>query len=199
MTNKWFINNYDRMMEPVEKKSFGKIRAELLKMAHGNVLEVGCGTGLNFKYYEDVTVTAIEPKESFRKTAAERASHANVPIVVYEGNAEKLDFPDHSFDTIVGTLVFCSIADPIKAIREIIRVCKPNGKVLLFEHVRHDNKMIATLQGIATPLWKRMCDGCHLNRDTAQLLQQEGIEIIQIKPHRSKIMITIEARNSFVK
>ncbi|WLD94600.1 class I SAM-dependent methyltransferase [Alkalihalobacillus sp. AL-G] len=195
MTSKWFVKNYDRMMEPVERNRFGRIRAGLLNNAKGNVLEIGCGTGFNFQYYRDVSVTAIEPNNYFRKIASERASQASIPIDVLPGDAEELDFSDNAFDTIVGTLVFCSIPNPQKAIREIMRVCKPNGRILLFEHVRHDNRVIAALQDLATPAWKRVCDGCHLNRNTLALLKKEGIKIKRVKTHSSKIMITIDANN----
>jgi ubiquinone/menaquinone biosynthesis C-methylase UbiE len=182
-------------MNPLENKRFKDIRSELINSAKGKVLEIGCGTGINFDFYKDVCVTAIEPNPVLRKTSYERASTAQIPIHVIEGNAEQLPFSDNSFDTVVGTLILCTIPNPTKAIREIIRVCKPSGTILLFEHVRHENKILGALQDLLTPIWKRVCDGCHLNRDTIKLLSQEELEIIRIKTHLKNIFITVEARN----
>ncbi len=181
-------------MKPLETKRFIDIRSELINKAKGEVLEIGCGTGINFSFYKDVTVTAIEPNPVLRKTSYERASEAKTPIDVIEGNAEQLSFSDHSFDTVVGTLVLCTIPNPVKAIREISRVCKPTGTILLFEHVRHENVILGKLQDLLSPVWKRACDGCHLNRDTIHLLKEEDIEIIEINKYLGDIFVTIEAR-----
>jgi ubiquinone/menaquinone biosynthesis C-methylase UbiE len=181
-------------MKPLETKRFIHIRSELISKAKGDVLEIGCGTGINFSFYKDVSVTAIEPNPFLRKTSYERAAAAKTPIHVMEGNAEQLPFSEHSFDTVIGTLVLCTIPNPVEAIREISRVCKPTGTILLFEHVRHENSLLGKLQDFLTPIWKRACDGCHLNRDTIHLLRQEDIEIIEINKHVGNIFITVEAR-----
>ncbi|KQX46595.1 class I SAM-dependent methyltransferase [Paenibacillus sp. Root444D2] len=183
-------------MKPLETKRFIDIRSELISKAKGEALEIGCGTGINFSFYKDVSVTAIEPNPVLRKTSYKRASEAKTSIRVIEGNAERLSFADHSFDTVVGTLVLCTIPNPVEAIREISRVCKPTGTILLFEHVRHENSVIGKLQDLLSPIWKRACDGCHLNRDTIHLLKQEDIEIIEIKKHLGDIFVTVEARKS---
>jgi ubiquinone/menaquinone biosynthesis C-methylase UbiE len=182
-------------MNPLENKRFKDIRSELINKANGNVLEIGCGTGINFEFYKNVCVTAIEPNPVLRKTSYERASIAKIPIHIIEGNAEQLPFSDNSFDTVVGTLILCTIPDPIKAIREIMRVCKSSGTILLFEHVRHENRILGTLQDLLTPIWKRVCDGCHLNRDTIKFLRQEELEIISRKTYLKNIFVTVEARN----
>ncbi|XEC96563.1 class I SAM-dependent methyltransferase [Paenibacillus tarimensis] len=189
------MKNYDRLMKPVEEKTFLPIRTELLKEAYGNVLEVGCGTGINFSFYRDVKVTALEPNSVFRDAAIKQVNQAQVPIQIVEGSAEAMPFDDDAFDTVVGTLVFCSIPDPTQAVREVMRVCKPGGKILLFEHVRHEHTMLAAMQDFFTPLWKRLCDGCHLNRSTAEVLIQEGVEIVRIHKHMNNIFISVVARN----
>jgi ubiquinone/menaquinone biosynthesis C-methylase UbiE len=182
-------------MKPLETNAFTVIRKDLVNKAKGKVLEIGCGTGINFPLYESVQVSAIEPNAILRKSADLRAHQARVPIDVMAGNAEQLEFEDNSFDTVVGTLVFCTIPNPGRAIKEVIRVCKPQGKILLFEHIRHENKVLAALQEILTPIWKKMCDGCHLNRNTEELFRHEGIEILNRNTYLNKIFITIEARN----
>ncbi|MCR8644450.1 class I SAM-dependent methyltransferase [Paenibacillus sp. N1-5-1-14] len=196
--NRWskgFVQYYDRLMGPLEQKRFRRIRAELVGKASGNVLEVGCGTGINFDFYKNVRVTAIEPNPIFRKIALERASSTLAEVHVIEGNAEQLPFTNHTFDTVIGTLILCTIPDPVQAIREMKRVCKPAGTLLLFEHVRHKNIMLATLQDVMTPIWKKVCDGCHLNRDTIELIREEGFEIVEVKTYLSSIFVTIEIRN----
>ncbi len=191
--NSLFVKYYDRVMKPLERRKFKEIRTELLAKARGRVLEIGSGTGLNFSLYRDVRVTALEPNDVFRQISLARAKQAEVSIDVINGHAETLPFPDQTFDTVVGTLVFCSIADPVKAIQEMMRVSKPSASILLFEHVRHDSKSLALMQDIITPLWKRVGDNCHLNRDTEQLLRQEGLKIISKKTYIGRIFLTIEA------
>ncbi len=183
-------------MRPLEKKSFLTIRRQLIGKAHGEVLEIGCGTGVNFSFYRQVKVTAIEPNEVLREAALRRSAQAQAPIHVMEGNAEALPFKDNSFDTVVATLVFCTIPDPQKAIREIMRVCKPGGRLLFFEHIRHEQSWAASLQDLLTPVWKRVFDGCHLNRDTEALLKREGIQITELKSYFKKLFITVEAENA---
>jgi len=179
-------------MQPLERRAFRRIRAELLQRASGDVLELGCGTGINFDLYRNVNVIAIEPNAIMRQTAVTRAEQARVPVQVMEGSAEELPFENNTFDTIVGTLVFCTIPDPRKALQEAIRVCKPGGKLLLFEHVLLRNKALATLQHALNPLWKRVCDGCHLNRDTLELLRQEGVAIRSRQSYYRQVFVTVE-------
>jgi ubiquinone/menaquinone biosynthesis C-methylase UbiE len=91
-------------------------------------------------------VTAIEPNPIMQKQSLPRLKDAQVPIQIIEAGAESLPFPDESFDTVISTLVFCTIPDPIKALQEIRRVCKPGGKVLFFEHVRLSHSRLGRLQ-----------------------------------------------------
>jgi ubiquinone/menaquinone biosynthesis C-methylase UbiE len=98
-----------------------------------------------------------------------RATQAPVPITVLRARAEALPFPDHTFDTVVGTLVCCTIPDPRQALCELQRVSKPGGTALLFEHVRVHRPLIGRLQEWLTPVWKRLAGGCHVNRDTLAL------------------------------
>lgn len=183
-------------MSPMEKKSFLAIRRDLISKAEGEVLEIGCGSGINFSLYRNVNVTAIDPDEILRETAYSRAKEADVPIQVMDGNAEELPFADEAFDTIVGTLVFCTIPDPARAVREMLRVCKPEGKILIFEHVLHEHQALATLQHLLTPVWKRVCGGCHLNRDTVELFVREGVDIVQLETHMHRIFVTLEGKRS---
>lgn len=193
----WFTTYYDRLMRPLETKSFSRIRRDLLKKATGEVLEIGSGTGINFQYYTEGQVTALEPSDHMREQSLIRAKQSRVPITLVSGSAENLPFADDTFDTVVGTLVLCSVENPQKSISEIKRVLKPAGRVLLFEHVRLNGSPLGSLQDLFTPVWKKMCDGCHLNRDTAAYLHAEGIEIVRTESYFHKIFIVMEGRPGY--
>lgn len=178
---KWFAKVYDPLMAPLEKKKFLNIRKTLLESAEGEVLEIGSGTGINFPLYgEDVShVIALEPSSDMRRHSQARIKQAQIPIDLKKGNAEKLPFMDQAFDTVVFTLVLCSVNDPITALTEAKRVLKPGGKLLFFEHVRMESHFAGWLQDKLTPLWKRMCDGCHLNRDTLGMIEEAGFSMTE--------------------
>lgn len=188
---------YDVAMKPLEKMHFERIRADLVRKAQGKVLEVGFGTGANFRYYHDVErVDAIEPNPAMSKQAHKRIQKTRIPIYTCQAKAEELPFEDNRFDTVVATLVFCTIPEPEKALQEIRRTCKAGAKILLFEHVKMDQKMMSKTQEALTPVWKKMCDGCHLNRDTLKLVEQSGLEVQKVTSYYGGLFLTIECHNS---
>ncbi|MEB3100050.1 class I SAM-dependent methyltransferase [Ferviditalea candida] len=191
----YFRTNYDQLMKPLEKRMFSRIRSKLLAKAQGHVLEVGSGTGINFPLYTNVEVTAIEPDQTMRDQSMKRVKEASVPIQVEDGDAQRLKFADDTFDTVVGTLVLCSIPDPLQALQEMRRVLKSQGKFLLFEHIRSDNPVLGKTMDILTPAWKRMFDGCHLNRNTVEIIRNAGIEIESIHRMFNRIFVVIEGSN----
>ena len=191
-----FSNWYDFFMSPLEKGKFKSIREDLLQKASGSVLEIGSGTGVNFPLYQSVTkVTAIEPSQQMIERSRKKREMSIVPIHIMKESAEHLPFSDHTFDTVVATLALCTIPNPEAAIREMKRVCKPEGKILLFEHVRMDNPILSKLQDCLTPFWRKACDGCCLNRDTVQLIKQNGLEIVNKKTFYNGLFVQIEIRN----
>lgn len=191
-----FANWYDFFMKPLEKKKFKRIRKELLAKATGSVLELGSGTGINFPLYEvPVIVTAIEPSQHMIERSLSKHRQAVVPIEIVQASAEELPFETDTFDTVVATLVFCTIPNPEKAIIEMKRVCKPGGKILLFEHVKMQNRFLSSLQNWLTPAWKKICDGCCLNRDTIELLRSNDISIIQMQQYFRDLFIFVEGVN----
>lgn len=194
---KWFAKLYDIFMAPLEHHGVKEIRKHLIAKATGAVLEIGSGTGLNFPYYQNANkVDALEPSSNMRNKSYKRAISAKNPITVLEGSAEKLSYPDNTFDTVVGTLVFCTIPNPELALKEIRRVCKPDGHILLFEHVRLHHAVLGRMQDGLTPIWKRLCDGCHLNRDTLGLVKREGCKVIRMQRFYKNIFVVIEAVNN---
>jgi ubiquinone/menaquinone biosynthesis C-methylase UbiE len=193
--SKTFARWYDTFMSPLERKKFTRIRTELLKGAAGNVLELGSGTGVNFPFYKYAEkVTALEPSRYMIDQSISKLEAATIPIKTVHASAEELPFEDETFDTIVGTLVFCTIPHPELAIKEMKRVCKPEGKILLFEHVKMDNPSLAHLQEWLTPFWKKICDGCHLNRDTLNLLKEQELKVIKMKTFYKGLFIVVEVK-----
>jgi ubiquinone/menaquinone biosynthesis C-methylase UbiE len=153
-------------------------REELIGRARGRVLEVGAGTGLNFKLYGgQARVVAVEPEPTMAGRARDRARSAVAEVRVLRGSGEALPFADGSFDTAICCYVLCTIPDARRAIEEIRRVLVPGGQVLLYEHVRSSRPFGARWQDRATPLWRFFGAGCHPNRDTVGALREGGFQV----------------------
>jgi ubiquinone/menaquinone biosynthesis C-methylase UbiE len=169
-----FARFYERIstaMEPQEREH----RRELVGPARGRVLEVGAGNGLNFAHYGDVeAVVALEPDPTMLELAGERAAEAPVPVRLVRGRAERLPFPDGSFDTVVASLVLCSVDDPLRSVGEVARVLRPHGELRFFEHVRSRGRVGAAVQRAVTPVWRLFSGGCHPDRDTLGTLRAAG-------------------------
>lgn len=192
----WLPHVYDVAMKPLEKIRFERIRAELVHKAQGKVLEIGFGTGANFRYYRNVLqLDAIEPNPAMGKQAVKHIKKSRIPIRLYQAKAEQLPFADNRFDSVVATLVFCTIPEPMHALREIQRVSKPGAKLLLFEHVKMDQKIMGKTQEALTPIWRKLCDGCHLIRDTLALVKASDWEIQKVTSYYGGLFLTIECRN----
>lgn len=194
---RWFPQFYDLLMQPLERRKLSEVRANLVNRGSGKLLELGSGSGINFPLYQGYEeVTAIEPNKLMRERSLKKIEQANVPITLVAASAEELPFADNTFDTVVGTLVLCTIPNPQKALKEIQRVCKPDGRVLFLEHVRLTNKILATLQDFLTPSWKKLCDGCHLNRDSLGIIRSSGLQIQRVQGFAGALFLTIEAKNN---
>ncbi|WP_330583161.1 class I SAM-dependent methyltransferase [Sporosarcina cascadiensis] len=184
-------------MKPLELTRFKQVRTELVRSARGNVLEIGSGTGVNFPFYRHAEkVTAVEPNPLMTKRAVKRMKNTSVPVELYETTAESLPFADNTFDTVIATLVFCTIPDPAKALAEIRRVSKPGAEILFFEHVQMKQPVLRKAQDFLNPLWKRVCDGCNLNRNTLLLIQQSGIEVKSIESFYATLFLSINSVNT---
>ncbi|WLR56841.1 class I SAM-dependent methyltransferase [Mesobacillus subterraneus] len=195
---KLFAFFYDTFMGPLEKRWIARVRKKIVSGLEGNVLEIGAGTGANFPYYSKEKVerfVSLEPNPYMLDQAKRRAKEFELPVEFHQGMAEALPFHDGEFDTVVATLVLCSVNDPQKVFQEMRRVCKPGGKIVLFEHVRTESKTLAALQDVLTPVWKRLCDGCHLNRDTGHYMKESGIKMVKEKKHFNGIFVEYEGLN----
>ena len=171
---------YDKVLSPVEK-TLSKWRRRLLKDAHGKTLEIGIGTGKRLSDYpKGVSITGIDSSENMLKYARKRANGYNHIDELLIMDAEDLRFPDNTFDTVVSSCVFCSINNPVKALKEIKRVCKSTGTVYLLEHVRSQKKVIGKIMDILNPISFKLY-GDNINRKTYDNLIKAGFETSQIE------------------
>ena len=171
---------YDKVLSPVEK-TLSKWRRRLLKDAHGKTLEIGIGTGKSLSDYpKGVSITGIDSSENMLKYARKRANGYNHIDELLIMDAEDLRFPDNTFDTVVSSCVFCSINNPVKALKEIKRVCKSTGTVYLLEHVRSQKKVIGKIMDILNPISFKLY-GDNINRKTYDNLRKAGFETSQIE------------------
>ena len=160
-------------------EEFRRLRMELLAQVHGEVLELGIGTGLNLPHYPK-TVTqlhAVDPANPLPKIVTERTTSQSFPIRIQHVTAESLPYDDRSFDFAVSTWTLCTIPDALKALREVGRVLKPDGIFLFLEHGRSENESVAAWQDRLNPIQHIIGCGCNLNRRIDQLIIQAGLKI----------------------
>jgi ubiquinone/menaquinone biosynthesis C-methylase UbiE len=182
-------------------------RRALIAGARGSVLELGVGSGANFPYYTDQAseVHGIEPADVLLGEARAMARQCSSPerFKLLKAGAEALPYPDNSFDTVVACLVFCTIPDAPAAARETLRVLRPGGRLLVLEHVAHDNPRWRWGQRWIEPLWTPLACGCHLSRNTARLFAETGFDVSGLShwqhpkvPKLAGFMLSGEARKS---
>ncbi|MBI2821337.1 MAG: class I SAM-dependent methyltransferase [Acidobacteria bacterium] len=173
-----FAACYDTLNRAAENRVLGRLRAGLLAPLHGRVLEIGLGTGANLAYYPpEVEVIAIEPDPFMLRRAKGKLPASNCPLVhLQRAGAEDLPFAGASFDHVVSTLVLCTVADPARALSEIGRVLRREGRLHFIEHVRAEG-WLGRLQDFVRPAWKRLAGGCIINRRTRELIESAGFQI----------------------
>ena len=186
---------YDFMESLIERSRYSGWRQLLWSKVEGQmILEVGVGTGKNFPFYPPGSdMTAIDFSEKMLDRAREKAKKQGIEIALRQMDVQNLSFEGDTFDTIVSTFVFCSVPDPIKGLKEIKRVCKPNGKVLLLEHVLSANRFLAFLMNIVNPLVVRTM-GPHINRKTVENVSISGLKLEKVTDLAAGIFKLIEAR-----
>ena len=170
--------NYDRSQGIVERIMLGRFRQAYGALLRAETIEIGVGTGLNIPYYSpDVTrAVGVDLSQEMLRHARERASHLGIPFALMQADAEALPFPDASFDTVAISLALCTIPDPVKALLELGRVCRPGGRIVMLEHVRSTSRPLAAVQKALSPLNERAV-GCHLDRETFGLARSLGFSI----------------------
>jgi ubiquinone/menaquinone biosynthesis C-methylase UbiE len=185
---------YDFMETPMEYLRFASWRKDLAgRIAGPTALEVGVGTGKNFAYYpQDVHITAIDLSPRMLARAHKRAYKLNRQVDLQEMNVQHLDFADRSFDTVFATFVFCSVPDPVMGLRELKRVCRPGGKLILLEHMRPHHPVLGWLFDVLNPIVVRMM-GANINRETIDNIRQAGWQITAEENLSSDIVKIVEA------
>jgi ubiquinone/menaquinone biosynthesis C-methylase UbiE len=184
-----FARFYDRMLAQTEKSGLAEMRRELLAQASGRTLELGAGTGHNLPFYGDqvseLVLSEPDPHMARRlreQLATEPAAPTRVEVI--EAPAEDLPFDDGSFDTVVSTLVFCTVEDPRRALAEARRLLVEGGALLFLEHVRSQNRRLAWWQDRLERPWGFFAGGCHPNRPTEQTLADAGLWIERLDRDR---------------
>ncbi len=179
---------YDRRVLPrlldlvMRQETLAGYRARTVAAAHGDVLEVGIGSGLNLQFYGKAVshLTGIDPSAELLAMAERRTAGAPCPVVLVQASAEALPLDDHAIDTVVMTWSLCSIPDPAAALAEMRRVLRPGGRLLFVEHGLAPEPSVRKWQNRLTPCWRHVGGGCHLNRKMDDLIRAAGFEIVSL-------------------
>lgn len=184
-----FSRLYDRVMAVGERAGLAEERQELLAQASGRTLEIGAGTGSNLGHYTDAVSELVlaepEPNMAAQLRAKLAAAAPQVGTVeVITAAAEQLPFDDGEFDTVVSTLVLCTVEDPGAAVNEVKRVLVEDGALLFMEHVRADDPRAARMQDLIERPWGKLLGGCHPNRASGDQIIEAGfwIERLERRP-----------------
>jgi ubiquinone/menaquinone biosynthesis C-methylase UbiE len=187
-----FIYNF--LEAPLEYFRFAFWRKKLRDRIVGSrALEVGVGTGKNLSYYPgEIEITAIDFSPGMLKRARKKASAEDSPVALIQMDVQELDFPDNYFDTVFATFVFCSVPDPVAGLKELKRVCKPEGKLLLLEHMRPGNFVLGFVFDVLNLFVVRMM-GANINRRTRENILNAGWKIRVKEKLSADIVWWIEA------
>src|SRR6266571_4727525 len=187
-------HKYDRQMRFFDRLLFAGGREWVCQQAAGQVLEIGVGTGRNLPHYrDDVPLIGVELSPAMLEIARARARELGREVELRVGNAQALDFPDESFDTVVCTLALCTIPDARGAVAEARRVLRPGGHILLLEHVRSPLLPVRLIERLLEPLAVRFAAD-HLTREPLDYLVAEGFEIAQLERSKLGIVERVRAR-----
>jgi ubiquinone/menaquinone biosynthesis C-methylase UbiE len=180
----WALCNSD----DANHRLYGSYKEKLLSGLYGQVVEIGPGSGINFRYLSrDIDWTGIEPNEAFHTNIFLKANEKGIKARLILGEAETIPLPDNHADFIVCTLVLCSVANPPELVKEMKRILKPGGKLIFIEHVAAPRKSsLRLLQNLINPLNRFMADGCNCNRETWQLFQNGQFTAGELTHHRVK-------------
>jgi ubiquinone/menaquinone biosynthesis C-methylase UbiE len=193
---------YDRIapyfegMEAVMEGLFFKNWREKLwaKVEGHHILEVGVGTGKNFDYYpKNARITAIDFSQQMLKQAEKKRDRKNVNVELELMDVQSLYFADNSFDTVICSFVFCSVPLPVKGLKELYRVCKPGGQVLLLEHVVSSNRVLAAVMNLLNPVVVSLF-GANINRNTVKNVKACAFTSVNVDERSGDIIKLIEAR-----
>lgn len=181
---------YDEIAEGYEKRVWfdqyilgvARRRKQLMSKAHGKILDVACGTGLNFSLFPPASeITAIDLSQRMLDAARQKAIGLNLNIQTQVMDAGKLEFADGTFDTVTSTLSTCTFPDPVQTLREMKRVCRTCGLILLLEHGHSSLPWLANLQDRNVLQHYQQNAGCRWNQDPLDLVKTAGLTIMDHK------------------
>lgn len=190
-----FAALYDRTMRAADEAGLGEQRRRLLTAARGRVVEVGAGTGLNLAHFPADAIDElhlVEPDQAMARRLAKRVAISPIDAVVHERSLLEARLPSQHFDTVVCSLVLCSVDDQPAALARLLDLLAPGGKLLFLEHVRAVGAT-ARMQDVASPLWQRVAGGCHPNRDTLDALRKAGFAITDCDRFRIRKLFPLVA------
>jgi len=171
---------YDPFLWLSEIAGMRRRRRTLVADAHGLVVEIGSGTGLNIAHYSDAVdeLVLTEPEPGMRRKLARRLKQHGRSARISDAPAQRLPFADASVDFVVATLVLCTVEDPESVLREIARVLRPDGQLLFIEHVRARSRFLAACQDKLLRPWRGFAGGCVCNRPTVELMRACGFTVV---------------------
>jgi len=188
-----FARWYDLAEGIPELLGLRKLRRNLLNRASGRILEIAVGTGKNLMYYpKNCEITAVDLSPKMLEIARKRASGLLINVSFAVMDAENLEFPDMSFDTVVDSLSLCTFPDPIAALREMSRVCRKGGRILLLEHGRSDREWVGRFQDRRAGAHAKQLY-CQWNRQPLDLVRLAGLKPISASRKFLGIFHIIEA------
>lgn len=181
------MNLYDVVMKPLEAYLLADIRKEIVPLAHGDVLELGIGTGANLPFYNTATVTSLTGFDKvFDKELEEKNHILGDRFHFVQGDMEVMPFAAESFDAIVATLVLCSV-HPVASVQGILHALKPGGLFIFMEHICPTGRL-GTLAKKINSAWSKLAQGCNLTRSTDTLLQESGFAHLDLRYAGSNII-----------
>jgi len=182
--NGWSARFYDTFLSPTESAGLRAWRRALLSATRGPTLEIGAGTGLNLPLYPSPGpshLTLSEPSDAMRAQLSAKLSAQPPPFAttLRSHGAERIPDPDDSYETVVCTLVLCTVPDPAAVLAEVRRVLRPTGRLLFIEHVAAAGAW-RTGQRLLEPVWRPLAGGCCLTRETLPAISAAGFEVVDV-------------------
>jgi ubiquinone/menaquinone biosynthesis C-methylase UbiE len=178
-----FAFGYDFLGKSAERGVYREFREFAAGEASGRILEIGAGTGANLPYYPaEADLTLSDPNPFMLDRLERKAAEQGISVRTDHFAGEELPYDDDSFNSVVGTLVMCSVSDPARSIAEIARVLTLGGEFRFMEHVRGEGFTRERFQDLMTPVWRAIGDGCHPNRTTVSTITGNGLEIVETRP-----------------
>ncbi|OAI26086.1 class I SAM-dependent methyltransferase [Methylomonas koyamae] len=185
---------FDSLEGILEGLLFRRLRKKLWSQASGgHILEVGVGTGKNFAFYPDgARITGIDFSPKMLEQAQRKRQRKQIAVDLAQMDVQALDYADNSFDTVIASFVFCSVPKPRRGLKELYRVCKPGGQVLLLEHVLSSNRFMDFMMNLLNPLVVKTL-GANINRETLKNVQACPFRNVYTDPASSDMIKLIRA------